>query len=124
MQYPATDLTSLSDRVLDSRSSPRAKLHRGLLEGSQIIFSPLLVGRNAWSPITIVKTIYRAASVAMKPSAVSSKGDEVSKRDIFCSKLTVSVSHDLCPFSVRSRTILALTLSSSSGCSISGDVGW
>ncbi len=31
----------------------------------------------------------------MKESAVSSKGDEVSKRDILRSKLTVSVSHDL-----------------------------
>jgi hypothetical protein len=32
--------------------------------------------------------------VAVKPCAVSSKGDEVSKRDIVCSKLTVRVSHE------------------------------
>src|SRR6266404_7257214 len=82
-QYPASYLTSLLDGVFNSRSSPRAEFHRGLLEGGQIIFSPLLVGRNAWRPITIVKTIYRAASVAMEPCAVSSKGDEVSNRDIF-----------------------------------------
>ena len=69
---PTPDLTSLSDSLLDSRSALRAKLHRWLLERSKVVFSPLLVGRNAWTPIAIMKTIYRPSSVAMKPSAVSS----------------------------------------------------
>ena len=97
---PTPDLTSLLDSLLDSRSALRAKLHRWLLERSQIVSSPLLVGRNARSLIAIMKTIYRPSCVAMKPTAVSSKGDEVSKRNILSSKLTVSVSH-VCLFSVR-----------------------
>ena len=106
---PASDLTRLSDRLFDSRSSPRAKLHRRLLEGSQVVFSPLLVGRNARAAITIMETIYRTSSVAMKPSAISSKRDEVSKRNVFSSKLTVRGAIT-CALFVGFKRILALPL--------------
>src|SRR3979411_3209980 len=59
---PAADLTSLSDCLFDGRSSARTKLNRRFLEGSQVVFSPLLVGRNARAAITIMKTIYRTSS--------------------------------------------------------------
>jgi hypothetical protein len=42
-----------------------------------------------------MKTIHRTSSVAMKLSAINSKGDQVSERKVFSSKLTLRVSHDL-----------------------------
>ena len=50
---------------------------------------PALVRRNAGRTKFVVKAINGAATISVEPGAISAKGDEIGKRKLFVSKLTL-----------------------------------
>jgi hypothetical protein len=81
-QRPLSNFASLAYCSFNRFSLLRSKYQRLRLKLLFVVPMPFCVWRNIWGAIAVVKAIYRAALVAMKPSTVGAKGDEVSERNV------------------------------------------
>jgi len=79
----------LADGLFNNWTSSLIQGYGRMFQPSKLLVLPLFIRRQKWGPICSVRTVNRAANIAMQPRAVTPKRDEVRQRLMFFIELLI-----------------------------------
>ncbi len=104
-QRPFAKRTGFSNTRFDRRPLSRVKNHGSLFEQGFFVSFSCGVGRQLWSIVPSVKAIDRSPLVAMQPSAITAKCNQVSQRCMIV--VEVDVIHVTAPRAVATGLVFS-----------------